>query len=403
MKILMQILVACSLVYSLVTGIAFAEEGHDDHGGHQPPPVNAVSGDAHQHADEIDGQSEQNDHEEGGGVVKLTSAMLDMGGIRVAKIDAVWGAKFSLYAPGEIVNNQYQMSVLSVQLDSKVLKRHVVLGEHVEQSQPIVTLFSNEMAELQQALMLSSQEWARVKALGRKTVGSKRYAETRLTFETAKSKARAGGMSQQAISGMLSNSSKYRLGEYEIIAPFEGVVLNDNFQQGQFLSAGEPLIDLVNEEELWVDVLIAPKVGQTIPLGSKAIVKVGGKNFEAFVIQENHAIDETTRTRKIRLSLQNENHLLHAGYFVDVHISLPLEGAVMLIPETALMRSSDGDWTVFVEKEEGQFEQKEVELINTSNGMHVIEGLKPGKRIVVEGAFFVASELAKSGFDPHNH
>ena len=33
----------------------------------------------------------------------------------------------------------------------------------------------------------------------------------------------------------------------------------------------------------------------------------------------------------------------------------------------------------------------------------VIEGVVPGTRVVTRGAFFLQSELAKSGFDIHAH
>jgi hypothetical protein len=33
----------------------------------------------------------------------------------------------------------------------------------------------------------------------------------------------------------------------------------------------------------------------------------------------------------------------------------------------------------------------------------VVEGLKPGMRLVTQGAFFLQSEMAKSGFAIHNH
>ncbi|MCU7801342.1 MAG: hypothetical protein KZQ70_14725, partial [gamma proteobacterium symbiont of Lucinoma myriamae] len=49
------------------------------------------------------------------------------------------------------------------------------------------------------------------------------------------------------------------------------------------------------------------------------------------------------------------------------------------------------------------FKQKEVELQNTINGLHQIKGLRAGQRVATEGAFFLASEMAKGGFVPHNH
>jgi RND family efflux transporter MFP subunit len=369
--------------------------------------------DSHDHAVNEHQADEKNEHDEGEhqesegaekeNFVTLTPEMLVMGGIKVAVILPVKSAKLSIEAPGEIVNNLYKTSVIGVQLNSKVLDRNVVLGQHIKKGDLIATLFSSEMAELQQSLLLAVQELERVKMLGEKTVGNKRYAETFLAFESINSKIQFAGMSEHALKVLLKGDANTRLGEYQIYAPHEGVVLEDHFQQGQYLSFGDSLITLVNEDELWVDALIAPKVGQDIPQGTEAEVIVDGKIFSAIVIQENHAIDEITRTRKIRLKISNDKHLLHSGQFAEVKLQLPLKGEVMLVPESALMRSSDGDWVVFVEGKSGQFEPLEVELINTSNGMHIVEGLKAGQRVAVEGAFFVASELAKGGFDPHNH
>jgi hypothetical protein len=75
----------------------------------------------------------------------------------------------------------------------------------------------------------------------------------------------------------------------------------------------------------------------------------------------------------------------------------------MVLPLNALLRSADGDWQVFVEHEPGEFEPKEVEIVRHMGGRVQIEGLESGSRVVTQGAFFVQSELAKSGFAVHNH
>ena len=75
----------------------------------------------------------------------------------------------------------------------------------------------------------------------------------------------------------------------------------------------------------------------------------------------------------------------------------------LVVPEDAVLRSPDGDWQVFVNHEPGEFEAREVEVLRTTAGQAVIEGVKPGARVVTRGAFFLQSELAKSGFDIHAH
>ena len=58
----------------------------------------------------------------------------------------------------------------------------------------------------------------------------------------------------------------------------------------------------------------------------------------------------------------------------------------------------------FVEQDEaGEFKAVEVDVKHFSNGSAIIEGIKPDTRVVTQGAFFVQSELAKGGFEIHNH
>jgi len=67
------------------------------------------------------------------------------------------------------------------------------------------------------------------------------------------------------------------------------------------------------------------------------------------------------------------------------------------------MRGADGDWTVFVETKAGEFSATEVELGRSLGNVQEVTGIRSGSRVVTRGAFFVASQLAKGGFDPHNH
>ena len=49
------------------------------------------------------------------------------------------------------------------------------------------------------------------------------------------------------------------------------------------------------------------------------------------------------------------------------------------------------------------FEPQEVEVVRSAGDLSIITGLAEGTPIVVQGAFFVQSELQKSGFDIHDH
>ena len=378
---------------------------HEDHDEHQQQDEHIVH-------DEHDEHDEHNDHAEDDhegethqedAFVKISSEQQAMAGIKAVTIKAEKHINQIVSAPGEVVNDLYNTTLLTTQIDSKVIKRKVVLGQYVKKGDVIAVLYSLNIDTLQNQLKVSLSEWQRVKKLGREIVGAQRFISTRAAYEKNKSILQAYGFGEALIEQFIIGNNHYKAGEYPVAAPHDGVILEDNFQSGQFLPAGATIALLVDENTVWVDALLSPEIGQVIPVGIKARVIIGNKTFFSKVIHDSHVIDETTRTHKIRLLIENKEHLLHAGLFANVFLELPLSEKVILLPETALMRSSDGDWTVFIEQESGVFRQKEVELKNTINGMHSIKGLKSGQQVVIEGAFFLASEMAKGGFDPHNH
>ena len=89
--------------------------------------------------------------------------------------------------------------------------------------------------------------------------------------------------------------------------------------------------------------------------------------------------------------------------FADIYFEFATAGPVLALPEAALMRGADGDWTVFVESNTGELSAVEVELGRSLGNVQEVTGIGPGTRVVTRGAFFVASQIAKGGFDPHNH
>jgi RND family efflux transporter MFP subunit len=308
----------------------------------------------------------------------------------------------SVYAPGEIKANGYKSYVVSPRTESVIISRHAALGEYVEIGQKLVTLFSEAMAQAQADYLIASTEWQRVKKLGNKTVSESRLLQAETTYNASYGKLIALGLTEKAING-ISNKDIKAFGQYALTAHREGVVLQDDFIQGQRVDAGDAVMLLADEKQLWVEAKVSPNKKLNLSIDSPAVLKLEGQSYNAKVIQEAHTIDPVTRTRIIRLGVQNADDNLHSGMFVKVYFQFATKQKVMAVPEEALIRSADGDWTVFVEDHPGEFKAVEVELGRALGDFREIIGLDSGTRIVTKGAFFVASEIAKGGFDPHNH
>jgi len=380
---------------------AGAKHGHEEHANGQHD-----DGDADEHGLQEQGDKQHIDHEGEAGHEESASASLKpvqmtLAGIRVEPLMAK-RVDYQLYAPGEILSNGYTSYRVSPRVASVVLRRHVALGDHVKQGQPLVTLFSESLAQAQADYLTAWPEWQRVQQLGRKTIGEQRYISARANLQAARATLLAYGLLSGDLELLVSQQSR-ALGEYTLRAEIDGAVLADDFEQGQRIEAGGGLIMLADEKQLWVEAHLPANSTLTMEAGTVAEVVTGDVRVKARVTQEAHTIDPVTRTRTVRLLLDNPEHRFHPGQFAEVFFRFRTQQPVLAVSESALMRGVDGDWIVFVEGHPGEFLPVEVELGQALGSLREITGVEPGVRIVTLGAFFVASQIAKGGFDPHNH
>jgi len=377
---------AVCLCFALITPVYAQEEDHDDHD----------SADAHQEEDE------HGEEQEEGGAIAISSEQQRTAGI-VVEVLTPQTVVGEVAAPGEVQLNAYLTHKVSPRITAQVMQRHVKLGDQVTAGQPLLTLSSVEMAEAQGALQVAELEWQRVKSLGRDTVSAQRYTQVQVAQQQARARAKAYGMTTDQIDGLLVGNTASADGTFQLLAPQAGTVIRDAFVEGEFIEPGRELFEITDESQVWVEASLTPEEALNVRTDAVARVRVGDHWQEGRVVQTHHVLDEVTRTLAVRIALSNPEDRLHPGLFVDTRIAAGDVVEALAVPEDAVLRSPDGDWVVFVEKEPGEFEPQEVEVIRTVNGMTVIEGVLPGTRLVTQGAFFVQSELAKSGFEIHNH
>ena len=351
--------------------------------------------------------TEKGGHEEEGRSVHLKPEQMLAAGIFVEPI-TLTKVSTTIRAPGEVKLNSYRTIKVSPRINAQVIKRHARLGEEVKKGQDLVTLSSVEMAEAQGQLLLADKEWKRVKKLGREVISGRRYITAKVSYEKSYAKTRAYGMNEADIKALLTQKRSAD-GSFTLAAQQAGRVLHDKFIVGERVEAGYELMVIADESTMWVQARMTPGLVGLIDVGNTAEILLENQRLPAKVIQLHHTLDQTTRTSAVRLEVANDNDRLHAGMFVTTLITTRDKKKALQVPEAAVLRSADGDWQVMVEQDEaGEFKAVEVAVKNISDGKAVIEGLgnnaiQPGTRVVTQGAFFVQSELAKGGFEIHNH
>jgi cobalt-zinc-cadmium efflux system membrane fusion protein len=371
----------------------------------RPPAKNNEGAYEHKEAAESEhGDGHSDEHGEEESRVHLNAEQQKIAGIVVETLSAK-AMPIEIEAPGEVRLNAYASSQVTPRIEAQIVKRHARLGDTVTKGQKLVTLSSASMAEAQGAALIAAKEWQRLSGLAKHLVSDQRYLEAKIVYQQAQARLLAYGMTAQQTEKLIKQTDITSAdGSFSLISPQAGTIIRDDFIIGRMVEPGELLFEITDESSLWVEARVNPDDISKLSPGATARVLIGRRWIEGKLIQVHHALDETTRTLAIRLEIPNPEDKLHPGQFVTAKIQTSDRGeSALALPINAVLRSPDGDWHVFIEEEPGEFEPKEVTIIRQLPGMAVIEGLEPGARVVTQGAFFVQSELAKSGFEVHNH
>jgi membrane fusion protein (multidrug efflux system) len=287
-----------------------------------------------------------------------------------------------------------------------LLKRRYEEGSRVKEGQPLFLIdpepirarVASARAEL--AVAKARQDEARrqreriLPLFEQNAVSQSRRDEAVSGFEVA----------QANVAAAESNLTTAQLDlEYsDVRAPISGLTSREVMSEGSLVSTDQSsslLTKIVQVDPLYVEFSVPEAEASLIRGGlapSKAaatpIVKLlldDGSEFAdaAKVTFVDNAVDRSSGTVRVRAVLPNPEGKLFPGQFVRAKVEgVSLANAVS-VPRKAVMTSAQGA-AVFVVGADNKAEPRPVKIArNMGNNVIVTEGLKPGDRYIVEGAF----------------
>ena len=115
------------------------------------------------------------------------------------------------------------------------------------------------------------------------------------------------------------------------------------------------------------------------------------REYEGTVTYIYPDLNSMTRTLKARIEFRNSDFGLKPGMYANVELDTG-HGSGLVIPSDAVLDSGDRK-IVFVQKGEGEFEPRQVELGEyLGSDVVVTNGLKVGEKVVASGNFLIDSE-----------
>lgn len=182
-----------------------------------------------------------------------------------------------------------------------------------------------------------------------------------------------------------------------LTAPLSGIVLDRQVEPGQQLSPGQgPLFTITDPARLWLLIDVPESAIGRLHVGQTASFSVdafGARLFSATVEKIGLAVDPATRRVQVRARVDNRDLALKPEMFAKARLVADDGRMAVRVPNTALFERGLANH-VFVQEAPGRFRRIGVTVaVRGETDSWVTGGLKPGDRVVGEGALLLNAQL----------
>jgi membrane fusion protein (multidrug efflux system) len=219
----------------------------------------------------------------------------------------------------------------------------------------------------------------------------------RANLERARQLEGTKAISQQELDQMASTLEaraatyeleRRRLEERLIVAPFDGVLGPRQVSVGQYVTAGMPLVTLVQDALVKVEFTVPERQLADLRIGQIGRVSVSAypeQVFEGEVALISPEVDPVTRTVYARLLVPNPEGRLRPGMFARVELVVGERSNALVVPESALVPSLDS-FSVFVVQEDQRVRLTPVTPgVRLPGKVELRDGVQPDSVIVISG------------------
>ena len=380
---------ACALAMALIVGGCAEKAAHEEH----------------EHDHEMHHEEEEAHAHEAHGAGEVVFKKQDAEAIGL-QTQTVQPGVFSevIKTSGQIQSAQGSETVLVATVPGVVTlgDTRFVDGTAVRKGQPVLTLASNTLSDgdvairIKNAYQTAKREFERMEQLiGDKIVSQKDYEQARLTYENAK-------VAYDAIQG------KQSVRGVAVTAPMNGFLKNILVKEGDYVTVGQPLATISQNNRLLLRADVSEKNYARLPM-------IRSAHFKTPYDDKVYKLDELDgRLLSYGKSSGNNSYIpvlfefdnkgaVIAGSYVEVYLlGKPME-QVLSVPTSALVEEQ-GLYCVYLRLDEDCYKKQYVTL-GADNGetVQILSGLKAGDEVVTKGAYQIKLASASNAIPAHTH
>jgi len=188
----------------------------------------------------------------------------------------------------------------------------------------------------------------------------------------------------------------------DLLATLAGTVVERNVFDGQYVTEGDRLFTIVDLSVLWFRFDVYEQQLAWLEVGQKIAISVPslpGKEFPAVISVIEPALNEATRTIKVRADVTNplvgpegaQRRLLRLGMYAEGFLRAEIPD-VLTVPRTAVLFPG-GHAYAYVDKGGGAFAMRKVQLGRQGDEhWEILKGLEEGERVVTSGNVLIDAQ-----------
>lgn len=206
-------------------------------------------------------------------------------------------------------------------------------GTAVAEGDHMVLLYSPKLLEAQGSLIEAA------KSLAETANETSRFLRdsARRHLESEREKLRLWGLTDEQIAAIEKRGTVEP--HIQINSPLSGVVIHKNAVEGMYVQTGTPIYTVADLSEVWLELDAYEmdfswiRYGQAVEFATEAYP---GETFAGWISFVPPYLNETTRTKKIRVNVGNEDLRLKPGMFVRAVVrSKVATGGRVMAPDLA--------------------------------------------------------------------
>jgi multidrug efflux system membrane fusion protein len=248
-----------------------------------------------------------------------------------------------------------------------------------------------EQGEVMAALDLRDKKEREVEALGR-------LKQRRIEYNAAKKLANKGFNSKVKLAQSLADlesakaelkQAQVDLGQASVQAPFEGIILEQNIDMGDYVSNGDSMFSIVDLDPIEIVAFVSERKVQELTLNQNASAEfLNGEKIAGTLSYIAPAADEQTRTFRVIMSADNAGMIIKDGLTAKMKMPVKPKQAHRISP-SILTLNTEGKIGVKIVNADDKVEFVPIKILADQSDAMWVSGPPASARFITVGQEFV--------------